>query len=236
MEKLQWVCPYCNHAATIQEDDVNIFDSILSINNKDGYRCLTSRFIVCPNPRCKKFSLTATLKKVDSICLGDGSPRQNFDNCPVIKYWRLVPETKSKHFPDYVPEQILSDYREACSIKELSPKASATLSRRCIQGIIRDFFGARGHDLKAEIESIKDKVDTLTWQAIDAVRSVGNIGAHMEKDVDLIIDIEPNEAELLISLIESLLQDWYVARHEKEEQLKSIVKLAEEKKAAKKAP
>ncbi|MCP1830281.1 hypothetical protein ACVIHH_005106 [Bradyrhizobium sp. USDA 4518] len=33
--------------------------------------------------------------------------------------------------------------------------------------------------------------------AIDAVRIVGNIGAHMEKDVNLIVDIEPGEAQML---------------------------------------
>ena len=42
-----------------------------------------------------------------------------------------------------------------------------------------------------EIEQIKGKVESLTWQAIDAVREVGNIGAHMGEDVNLIVDIEP---------------------------------------------
>ena len=31
------------------------------------------------------------------------------------------------------------------------------------------------------------------WQAIDAVRSIGNIGAHMEKDINLIVDVDPEE-------------------------------------------
>jgi hypothetical protein len=43
--------------------------------------------------------------------------------------------------PDYIPEQIKDDYYEACSILNLSPKASATLARRCLQGMIRDFWG-----------------------------------------------------------------------------------------------
>ena len=56
----------------------------------------------------------------------------------------------------------------------------------------------------------------MTWDAIDAVRKVGNIGAHIEKDINVIIDVEPREAELLIGLIEMLLKDWYVVREERQ--------------------
>ena len=88
--------------------------------------------------------------------------------------------------------------------------------------------------LAYEIEQIQDKVELLTWEAIDAVRSVGNIGAHMEKDVNLIVDIEPNEAELLINLVETLLKDWYIARHEKASRLEALVKLGADKEVARK--
>ena len=59
----------------------------------------------------------------------------------LVKRWRLIPESDAKVFPDYIPQQIREDYVEASKIKELSPKASATLSRRCLQGMIRDFWG-----------------------------------------------------------------------------------------------
>jgi hypothetical protein len=75
------------------------------------------------------------------------------------------------------------------------------------QIIIRDFWGIRKDQL---VDEIKDKVDSSVWTAIDAVRKIGNIGAHMEKDVDLIIDVDPDEAGLLIKLIETLLSDWYI--------------------------
>jgi len=45
-----------------------------------------------------------------------------------------------------------------------------------------------------EVAELEGKVDAKTWQAIDSVRHVGNIGAHMEKDVNLIIDVDPEEA------------------------------------------
>lgn len=112
----------------------------------------------------------------------------------------------------------------------MSPKASATLSRRCIQGIIRDYWGISKNRLVDEINELKDKVDPATWQAIDAIRNIGNIGAHMEKDINLVIDVEPQEAQLLIGLIGILIRDWYVARHERQQHLAEIVALAAAKK------
>ena len=41
-------------------------------------------------------------------------------------------------------------------------------------------------------------MDADAWGAIEAVRSVGNIGAHMENDINVIVDVEPEEAKLLI--------------------------------------
>lgn len=236
MGAFSWVCPYCGHAATIGDEDVRVDDSILDIENTDGYRILTSIFVVCPNPECRRFTLTAVLKEIESVFRPNGSGRPDYSALPVLRRWDLIPESKAKSFPDYIPKPILDDYREACLIRDLSPKASATLSRRCLQGIIRDFWRGQVKPgrLNEEIEQLKDKVDDDTWKAIDGVRSVGNIGAHMEKDVNVIIDVDPNEAQLLVELIEILLKDWYVAREQKRLHLEAIAKLAAEKESARK--
>ncbi|MBX8463521.1 hypothetical protein K5E19_24145, partial [Enterobacter sp. RIT637] len=65
------------------------------------------------------------------------------------------------------------------------------------------------------------------------IRSIGNIGAHMEKDIDLIIDVDKEEAELLISLIETLLSDWYVERENRRLRSEKIVAAAAGKKELK---
>lgn len=85
-----------------------------------------------------------------------------------------------------------------------------------------------------EINAIEDKVDPLTWKSIDAVRKVGNIGAHMEKDINLIIEVDPEEASLLLELIELLFEEWYIHRHEREKKLNAIVAIAERKENEKK--
>ncbi len=103
-----------------------------------------------------------------------------------------------------------------------------------MQGIIRDFWEIKKDKLIQEIIELKGKVDSETWEAIDAVRSIGNIGAHMEKDINLIIDVDAKEASLLIGLIEILFRDWYISRHERQQHLKNIVKIADLKKQSKK--
>ncbi len=105
--------------------------------------------------------------------------------------------------------------------------------RRCLQGMIRDFWKISKARLVDEIDAIKDKVDAETWDAIDAVRKIGNIGAHMEKDINVIVDVDPEEAQLLIGLIELLIKDWYIARHQRQQHLKAIVQVRDEKDAAK---
>lgn len=229
MENFSWTCPFCNQPVTITTEDIRDGSSILQIENAEGKQMLTSRFIVCPNPDCKNFALEVKLGKAD---FSSGIWCQE----EPIKTWQLIPQSKAQSFPNYIPKAILDDYNETCLIKDLSPKASAALARRCLQGIIRDFWKGKVTPgrLANEIKQIKDKVEELTWQAIDAVRSVGNIGAHMEEDVNLIVDIEPNEAELLINLIETLLKDWYIARHEKESRLKALVELSKDKESARK--
>ena len=152
----------------------------------------------------------------------------------LIKIWDLIPPSRAKAYPNYIPKAILDDYNEACLIVDLSPKASATLSRRCIQGIIRDYWKVKPGRLVDEIEQVKDKTDPLTWDAIDSVRKVGNIGAHMEKDINLIVDVDPNEAEMLIELIEILLKEWYIAREDRKNRLLRIKAMADDKEAERK--
>lgn len=125
-------------------------------------------------------------------------------------------------------------------IRDLSPKASATLSRRCLQGMIRDFCGIARKRLIDELRELESQVKNGTADrnvsaesvaAIDAVRSVGNIGAHMEADVDHIIPVDPNEAQILIDLIESLLDEWYVERHKRQQRFEAVKSLAAAKNA-----
>ena len=45
----------------------------------------------------------------------------------------------------------------------------------------------------------------------------------MEKDINLIIDIEPDEAQKLIKLIELLIEQWYIERHNQQQLYADII-------------
>lgn len=180
----------------------------------DESNCIITEYIICPS--CGKISTIIH------------NPYQNYTIS-------ISPKCVRKNFPDYIPEQIRKDYEEACLIAELSPKASATLSRRCMQGMIRNFWGITKNRLFQEIDEVAKQptISELQKNALHALRNIGNIGAHPERDTELIVDVEPNEAQKMISLLEFFIQNWYIQRHNEEEMMKEIIGIAEQKKQIK---
>ena len=213
-----YTCPYCGREQTFSENNMDkslcAYHSMFSREHRESngivYYDIFLYHIECSNKSCKKI-----------IVVGYNKQRN--------RQWDLIPENVYKDFPDYIPQQIREDYKEASLILNISPKAAATLLRRCLQGMIHDFWGIHEKNLNAEITTLKSKVNPFQWKAIDGLRSMGNIGAHMEHDVNLIIDIDTGETEKLQQLIELLLDKWYINRHEEEELYKSISQTAENK-------
>ncbi len=215
-------CPYCHAYIALNSDTHRTFyPSFLTIASLpkdaevypasirlDYYRC----------PHCEKYTIKA---------LGIPGKTDGLNVC-------LLPGSLAKQFPDYVPQAIRNDYEEAYAIVNLSPKASATLARRCLQGMIRDFFEVKEKTLYAEIDAIKDQIPPKQWAVLDGVRKIGNIGAHMEKDINCIVDIDPEEAEKLLKLIELLIDQWYIQRHDQEELYKDIMEIDQAKQSDRK--
>ncbi|EKS6888016.1 DUF4145 domain-containing protein [Enterobacter bugandensis] len=226
---MSWICPHCDTAAIVNDKD--IAKHSFQLKSGEHHFEYTTMGLTCPNPECSKATIWMSRERLASFA-GQFLPASG-----TKMTWSVIPSTnkeRAKPYPDYIPPSVLEDYKEACAIKDLSPKASATLSRRCLQGIIRDFWRIEADTLNKEILAIQDKVDPVVWDAIDSVRKVGNIGAHMEKNIDVIVDVSSDEADLLIEMIEMLIEDWYIARHRKQEKLKRIQEVAAEKAAARK--
>lgn len=227
MSNKNFTCKYCSHHSTITDpDQFNHWERIVINEPTHGPIGLRIYAITCPNEECKKLTLIVEL--TDSQM--NQYTQYKWRSLAVHRYWQLLPESEAKVLPDYIPEPIKKDYYEACRIRDLSPKASATLARRCLQGMIRDFWKISKARLKDEIDALEEKVDTDTWSSIDTVRSVGNVGAHMEKDINIIVDVDPEEAQLLIGLIEQLIDDWYIDRENRRLRSESLKTLAKEKK------
>lgn len=212
-----FTCPFCQSTVPITKDTASssslTFQSPLVTSPTYSDSSLISvKFLQCP--QCEKIS-------VQIIGKGTQYPQG-------YSQW-FFPPSKAKQFPDYVPGPIREDYEEAFSILSLSPKASATLSRRCIQGMIRDKWQISKKNLFEEITELKPMIDPELWKSLDATRQLGNIGAHMEKDVNTIVEIDEKEAETLILLIEILIKDWYITPYERSQLFASIQTINDEK-------
>ena len=234
MKSFNWECPYCNRAQAVTEYQCSKErHEIDNSKSEFGHICCVVESIRCANDACKKLHLTFSLHHAKSNQYG-----RYCVPVKTIQQWRLLPESSAKPQPAHIPQQLVNDYNEACRIRDLSPKASATLARRCIQGMIRDFCDIKGGTLFQEIELLRKKVvdgegilhvQQDTVDAIDYVRRIGKFGAHMEKDVNLIIDVEPNEAQKLIELIELLFDEWYVQRETRTQKIADLKKIAQDK-------
>ena len=238
MKPMNWNCPYCGRAQVVTDQTYTITNAVIW-NNLSKYGRIGARIesIVCSNIECKELSLTFYLKEV-----GNTPPRGFYIAEYTYHYWKLLPESNAKPQPEYIPTTIIENYNQACRIRDLSPNASATMSRRCLQGMIRDFCKISKPTLAKEIETLREQisegkgpqgVSNDTMEAIDHVRRIGAIGAHMEKDINLILDVEPDEAQTLINLIELLFEDWYVVKHEREARLMELGVVVENKEAKK---
>jgi hypothetical protein len=163
-------CPFCDQPATITDENNTTGNFEFHDHNKYGTQLVRLTAITCPNPDCLEYSLKASVHNTAEGSVGP--PKVS----AAKKTWQLVPQSTAKVLPSYVPGAIVKDYEEACAIKDLSPKASATLARRCLQGMIRNFWGIAKARLIDEIEALQDKADPLTWrQSMRSERSTTSV-------------------------------------------------------------
>ena len=115
--------------------------------------------------------------------------------------------------PKEVPQHIADDFNESCLVVSYSPKASAALSRRCLQGVLAD-KGYNDHNLVNAIKAAIDskQLPSSVSENLDAVRNIGNFAAHPLKNTGagLIQAVEPHEAEWNLDVLEELFDFFYV--------------------------
>lgn len=209
-----FTCPFCKQLMAISRDTFSTRPTDFhGVYQPDDAYSIEIQFYRCPN--CKTETILAVYK-------GTKMPKRTVP---------IFPISQAIQFPEYVPQAIRSDYEEACAIVSLSPKASATLARRCLQGMIRDFWKIKDSTLAKEIDQLQGKIPAAQWNVLNGVRRIGNIGAHMEKDINLILDIEPDDAQKLVKLLELLIQQWYIDRHDQELLYQEILGIDAEKQA-----
>lgn len=131
------------------------------------------------------------------------------------KIHKAFPPGSIRILPKEVEGVFREDFEQASAVLSVSPKASAALSRRCLQLLLREKGGYQQKDLSHQIEAAMNSghLPTYLAEAIDGVRSIGNFAAHPLKSQvsGEIVDVEPGEAEWLLDTLEGMF-DFYVVQ------------------------
>jgi hypothetical protein len=185
------------------------FNEIYLGNDSSGYWSVYE--MNCPNTNCGK--------KIVELAMGDPNRNEygHITQRLVNNIWRQTVRPISSGRPPAPPEvdtEFAQDYSEACSIIKLSPKASAALSRRCLQNILREKAGIKPGNLVNEIQQVIDSkyLPAHLAESIDAIRHIGNFAAHPLKSTSSgeIIEVEVGEAEWSLDVLEALFDFYFV--------------------------
>ena len=192
-------CPHCLHLYHPQK-----FVQTLGADSTGRWAAIYS---LCPG--CNR-------QVIEIACAQNFNAGANGSTIGLVYEMRtVVPRTTGRNPPPpEVPAEYSRDYVEACLVLADSPKASAALSRRCLQHILETKAGVKKGSLAQEIDEViaSKGLPSHLSESVDAIRNVGNFAAHLIKSTASgeIVDVEPGEAEWNLDVLEGLLDFYFV--------------------------
>ncbi len=189
-------CPYCQ--TTVLFESPVPYATMINFENQsvNAYRTVApdEELYTIPSfcPNCYKTILTLL---IDS------------------KFTTIWPLASAKPpAPKAVPQNMANDFNEASLILQFSPKASAALSRRCLQSVLSDAGGSNKKDLSKQIDDVIPNLPSTIASNLDYMKEIGNFAAHEQKSINTgaILDVEPLEAEWNLDVLETLFDYYYV--------------------------
>jgi hypothetical protein len=231
----KWTCPYCKQSSQLEESEIRRQFLTYEEGDGDGGTQNVKAILEakpCHNRLCLRVTVETTLDSIDPSPI---NPR-------IAKriHHHQYPELKNSgpEYPNCVPKILQQELKEAYLICKISAKSSATLSRRCLQWILRDYFQTAPARLVDEIKSIKNhsKISKDLFDALNGIRDIGNVGAHPEDDVNVMVDVQENEAEDILAVIDLLITETYIADDTASKKYQSIQTARNRIKKAKSAP
>jgi len=198
------VCPHCQTTIEVPCQLVGC-----GMTNSEGEHGLAS--YQCP--ACKGVTVELVIGRQLHKMGMMRRPSEAF--AEVVKTVRIYPKRSSRSPPPpEVPATYAADYAEAALILEDSPKASAALSRRCLQHVLQQELKIKKRNLADEIEEAitSQGLPSHVADGLDAVRKIGNFAAHPKKSEASgeIIEVEPGEAEWSLDVLEALFDHVFV--------------------------
>lgn len=229
-------CPFCRHAiaATWQQFVVNTNHLGVGINQLQGLLHTTvlrgkasnsvsvaTHWLQCQN--CQEIVIQIT--------------RTESGQSPLTERWIALP--KRPNLPtvnQLVTGPFRTDYLEAWTILEDSPRMSAVLSRRLLADLLEKYAGLDQFSLAKRIDEFVKDIRHPLWirQNLHYLREVGDFGAHTQQDQTLavsqvppdpvIISVDKPEAEWTLKIIEDLFEYFIVAPQKDKEMREAIDK------------
>lgn len=195
------ICPHCSTAAKYEWRTTQAMkvDEEESMGTEIAYS-------TCPN--CEEIVIYLQRGELDYDDIG----KSYIENVE----WQKMIYPKKENFTNSedIPKLYLEDYEESVKVLSASPKASAALSRRLFQNILREEYNIKENTLVQEIQKFieLEGIPSHLTDAVDAVRNIGNLAAHPTKNKNTgeIVSVENGEAEWLIEVIEALFDFTFI--------------------------
>lgn len=170
---------------------LDYMESINQIEVRDPSDKSAGLFDVCMCPACRQPCIVQCKGVSRTLVLPGSSP--------------------PKLLPDAVDPEMREEFAEAARVLPISPKASAALARRCLEMMLtkQGFYHPK---LEQKIEAAEQHLPGYLHATMDAVRKLGNLSVHAQesKHTGEIVDVEPHEADLLLTILEELADHYYV--------------------------
>jgi len=174
-------------------------------------------------PECRQFIVLLRHGRYWSHDFNDEGSRELNE---ILNEQVIFPRVSFKKIEPEVPDNFRKEFQEAYSVLQVSPRASAAMSRRLLQTILREKFGIKKRTLAEEIDEFLSTQGAPSYltQAIDAIRNVGNFASHPIKNTQTgeIVDVEPGEAEWLIDVLEALFDFAFIQPARMEDRRKQL--------------
>lgn len=120
---------------------------------------------------------------------------------------------KAKRAHEYVPKIYADLFLEASQVNNISPRASATLSRYLLQMLLHEEYEIKKRNLEDEINELEKKdVPSTLIKLLQIMRKVANFGAHPKKSTNSneILAVEQGESDIMLELINELFDHMFV--------------------------
>lgn len=207
----QLICLNCPHCQIYSVMNINSTVERFERDKEEGISFKGKNLLfdfICTCPQCNNAVFIQAQAHGNAVDPNTEETEEQLEALSSGKILSVHPYRKSLTAPPGVPEKYAGDFREAVLVMNLSPTASAALSRRVFQNILRNEFGIQARDLYKEIETFiaQPGIPSYLTDAVDAIRNIGNFAAHPLKSTNTgeVVPVEPGEAEWLIEVLNSL--------------------------------